>query len=157
VLLAVALVCTLLLAGCAPSEKDPTMTPAESEKSMFALIDATITELGDQSWTDPGVPAARDCTLPSGATGVDYVAVRQGPPSADPEGDVAKVAKFWKAKGIETRVVHSTNPKNTQIRLYGVGGPVKAIDFYADTVGTGLDAESTCVVGDADKILEGSQ
>jgi hypothetical protein len=147
----------VLLAGCAQGGKDPNMTPDESKKQMFDLIDDTISVLGSTAWSDPGDPAPRDCTLPGGATGVNYAATTVGPLSADPEAAINTVEAFWKKKGFTTQVVHSTNPKETQIRLYGTNGPMKDAEFAAGRVGMGIIGDSVCVPGDAGRMIDQEQ
>lgn len=130
------------------------MTPAESQQAMMSLLDVTIAELGGGEWSDRGIPAALDCKLPSGQVGANYVGVTMGPASPDPEADIAKVKALWESKDMKTNVVISTNPKDTTIRLYGTGGPVLGISFYADTKRTSLEGESICVPGDAGKLID---
>lgn len=48
---------------------------------------------------------------------MNYGATTLGPLSTDPEADIKTVEEFWKKKGFTTKVEHSTNPKETQIRL----------------------------------------
>lgn len=153
------LVAALTLTGCGPTphKKDPLMTPAESQKAMLSLIDDTIAELGGGQWSDRGVPAARDCRLPSGETGANYVGYTMGPASANPDADIAKVEWLWKSKHLSTRVVRSTNQEDTTIRLYGTGGPVTGISFYADKKRTSLEGESICVRGDAGTLIDESE
>jgi hypothetical protein len=133
------------------------MTPDESKKQMLDLIDDTISVLNSTGWSDPGDIAPIDCVLPSGATGVNYAATTMGPLSSDPEADIKIVEAFWKKKGFTTKVVHSTNPKDTQIWLYGTNGPMKDVGFAAGRVGMSINGESVCVPGDAGKMIEKEQ
>lgn len=130
------------------------MTPDESKSAMLALVDETVSLLGGGQWTDRGVQSPLDCTLPSGSTGVNFDVATTGPASRNPEADIAKVKEFWTSQHLKTRVVISTNAKDTTIRLYGTGGPVMGISFYADTERMSLGGESVCVPGDAGKLID---
>ena len=100
---------------------------------MLSLIDNTIVELGGGEWSDRRMPAPRDCKLPSGKSGANYVGVTIGLASLDSDADIAKVERFRKSKRLSTGVVRSTNPKDTTIRLYGTGGPVTGSSYSADS------------------------
>ena len=124
---------------------------------MLSLIDNTIVELGGGEWSDRRIPAPRDCKLPSGKSGANYVGVTIGLASLDSDADIAKVERFRQSKRLSASVVRSTNPKDTTIRLYGTGGPVTGSSYSADSKQTSLGGESTCVPGDFGKLIDGSK
>jgi hypothetical protein len=124
---------------------------------MLSLIDNTIVELGGGEWSDRRIPAPRDCKLPSGKSGANYVGVTIGLASLDSDADIEKVERFRQSKRLSASVVRSTNPKDTTIRLYGTGGPVTGSSYSADSKQTSLGGESTCVPGDFGKLIDGSK
>jgi hypothetical protein len=145
-----------LLAGCA-HEKGQEMSPEESKESMIALVDMTIDTVGTSNWHRlSGGPHIQECDLPDGGTGVNFAYTTMGQASTRPEDAVSSVLELWNDKGLSTKVVRSTNPKDTTIRLYGFGGPVKDIDLYADEVATSIGSQSLCIPGDFDRLVSGS-
>ena len=151
----VAAVASAVLAGCAAKKADA-MSPEVSKARMIELVDRTIEELHVSGWHElDGGAYIQQCHLERGGSGVNYAYDAMGPASSDPNGDLQVVKTFREKSGLATKEASLTNPNERTLRLYGIGGDVKGINFYVDTEAMSIGAESICVPGDHHELVSG--
>jgi len=139
----------LILAGCTGGE--PEMAPEEARDQLVDVIDQTVALFDEETWEDILSPALGPCSLDNGE-GVDYRYAKSGDPDANPRTAVERVAALWTELGIEVR----TRLDTARPAVFGVGGPIRTIDFSAAPDSYSVAGTSLCVPGDAtEMILDG--
>jgi hypothetical protein len=123
---------------------------------MLALVDETAGKLGPIAWREASGASLQDCMV-DGRDGMNYTYTRIGPPSSDPARDATLVNDFWVAKGYETELTRSSNPRDTTLRLTAAGEDVKSIRYSVDFGYSGFTVESVCIPGDITEIVESGE
>ncbi|GAA4684872.1 hypothetical protein [Frondihabitans cladoniiphilus] len=129
------------------------MTPAESVTLLYDFYAKTIAYFGQEGWepvpehaTYLGVPP-EVCQLRSGEQGVRYSDMFLGPASTDPDASAQAMADYWSSLGMETYVVHSSNPRNDRIRVEGDDARI-GVEYTVNGDRSSIDLVTSCVPGD---------
>ena len=136
------------------------MDHLEAKAELDNLFAAAQNAVGGD-WDPPEDGGAEDCTLPSGAAGVQYLFTRGGPgvPLEQQQKVIDTVVSAWAKAGFKAKVSNLPAYKGVVLTEVGYPGARAGVGidgiymlFGLSTNGTALQGQTRCVPGDAAKI-----
>jgi len=134
----------LALAGCATGPVN-TLSPEDSQKELFALLDDVQAQIGGD-WVNEDSLSPRGCTLPGGDDGVTFTGTRTLEAPAMTEAQLDELVDFLGDKGFDAGV--SGMGILTDVLAVDPDDKTSYVEVRVGDVSSQLTGQARCAVGD---------